>query len=146
MSRIAAAVVTVLIAATTWIACGGATEEASRAAAAPSADAAKPASDTPAPAPPPAGAGLYKNWGCAMCHGAEQQGNRFGPPLRALEPHWTAEDLAGYLADPPAFHDRDDRMREIVKTYEAMVMPAFDQYPESERLELARWLLTLKKK
>ncbi|ANM31685.1 hypothetical protein ABI59_22195 [Acidobacteria bacterium Mor1] len=77
-----------------------------------------------------------------MCHGKDQGGNRFGPTLRGLAPHWTADDMASYLLKPQSFHDRNDRMREIAKKYNTMVMPPYD-HPHADRLELATWILSL---
>ena len=114
-------------------ACGGGTGS-DGAGAAPG----EPAAD--ASAAPPPGLAHYDNWGCTMCHASNRKGTNFGPPLLELGPHWTVDDLAAYLADPPAFHDRE-RLKEMVAAYEGMVMPATEQ-PEDKRRELAEWLLT----
>jgi len=43
---------------------------------------------------------LWKDEGCATCHGAAAEGTRLAPDLRDKARHWTRETLLAYLADP----------------------------------------------
>lgn len=82
------------------------------------------------PTPPPgldeaqlAGWQAYLDLNCASCHGASREGKRSGPPLRGLAEHWSAEQLAGYLADPDAVVKANPRLAYKAEQY-AIAMPA----------------------
>lgn len=68
---------------------------------------------------------------CAGCHGATAEGV-IGPSLRGIsrKPHRTEDELMKVIEDPRAFGLNEK-------------MPAFAGLPESDRREIARWLVSL---
>lgn len=82
------------------------------------------------PTPPPGlnetqlvGWQTYVDLDCASCHGANREGKRSGPPLNGLAEHWSAEQLARYLADPDAMVKTNPRLAYKAEQY-AIAMPA----------------------
>jgi mono/diheme cytochrome c family protein len=82
------------------------------------------------PTPPPgldeaqlAGWQAYIDLNCASCHGESREGKRSGPPLKGLAEHWSAEQLARYLADPDAVVKANPRLAYKAEQY-AIAMPA----------------------
>lgn len=82
------------------------------------------------PTPPPglteaqlAGWQAYVDLDCASCHGESREGKRSGPPLTGLAEHWSAEQLARYLADPDAAVRATPRLAYKAEQY-AIAMPA----------------------
>ena len=82
------------------------------------------------PTPPPglnegqlAGWRAYLDLNCASCHGESREGKRSGPPLTGLAEHWSAEQLARYLADPDAVVRATPRLAHKAEQY-AIAMPA----------------------
>ena len=82
------------------------------------------------PTPPPgldeaqlAGWQAYVDLNCASCHGESREGKRSGLPLKGLAEHWSAEQLARYLADPDAVVRATPRLAYKAEQY-AIAMPA----------------------
>jgi mono/diheme cytochrome c family protein len=87
------------------------------------------------------GAQIYAMESCAICHGKQREGTRLGPPLIGLKAHWTEDKLVrDYFPDPVTFQNNDPRLREMLKTFNTMKMPAV-RIPEADQRALARWLL-----
>jgi mono/diheme cytochrome c family protein len=85
---------------------------------------------------------VYAMQSCAICHGKQREGSKLGPPLTGLKAHWTADQLVrDYFPDPVTYQNNDPRLREMLKTYNTMKMPAV-RLPEADQRALADWLLT----
>lgn len=84
------------------------------------------------------GAQLFVTQGCVRCHGATGSGSflGLGPDLRDKGPHWNADDLTRYLADPAAYAADDPRLGE-------REMPAYDVLDDTLRRRIAEHVLTL---
>jgi cytochrome c553 len=85
-------------------------------------------------------AALYAAEGCADCHGADGTGGTLGPALAQLRAHWTADELAAYLADPRPALAGDERLGRLGQPY-IMSMPDFRRLDQAKRLLLAEHLL-----
>jgi mono/diheme cytochrome c family protein len=59
-----------------------------------------------------AGQEIYVFEGCGACHGAGRKGTATGPSLERLRRHWSADELARFLADPRAY-PKDRRLEEL---------------------------------
>jgi len=92
----------------------------------------------PAPGTPEA---LYVDLGCAKCHGANRDGQRSGPPLRALAERWTEDSLLEYLADPKAVMETNPRLKYMAENFPIM-MPAYPHTPEEDLRRLAQFILS----
>lgn len=100
-----------------------------------------PGTGTAADAAPASGRELYVVHGCPVCHGAEGRGD--GPVAPTLDP--PPRDLR----DPSAYRVGSS-VEEIASTIEQGVlvfggsgMPAYAHIPAEERLELARYIVSL---
>lgn len=92
---------------------------------------------------PPSGQELYQRHGCALCHGPE--GRADGPVSATLNP--PARDLRN-----PATYRIGSTEEVIATTIEQGIlvfggsgMTPFGHIPEGERLELARYIVSLQK-
>jgi mono/diheme cytochrome c family protein len=66
---------------------------------------------------------IYARTLCGQCHGADRRGTIQGPPLEDLQQHWTADELAAYLAAPINYVDTRPRLRALADRYKVL-MPA----------------------
>jgi len=82
---------------------------------------------------------VYLAEGCAACHGRERQGGSMGPDLRRVRRHWSADELAKYLADPASHRQQQARLQRLSRRYAAQ-MPSFAALPEERRAALAAYL------
>ena len=89
------------------------------------------------------GAQLYERHGCALCHGPEGRGD--GPVAPTLDP--PPRDLGD-----PASYRIGPTEDEIAKTLEEGIlvfrgsgMPSYAHIPAEERMELARYIVTLQR-
>ncbi|MCZ6596852.1 MAG: c-type cytochrome [Planctomycetota bacterium] len=93
--------------------------------------------------PPPPGADgalIYELQNCANCHDEGLGGTSRGPGLVGLAQHWNAADLAGYLADPAAYLEDDERLQELEASHSGEMGP-YANLTLDQRTVLARWLL-----
>lgn len=90
----------------------------------------------------PAGGAIYDAAGCGACHDADRRGTDKAPSLLDLRQNWTADALAGYLADPDGFRkaNPNPRLEDLDAKYAERDMPPFDGTPDDRRA-LARWLV-----
>jgi mono/diheme cytochrome c family protein len=96
-----------------------------------------------APSGPAGGAELYRQQGCATCHGAAGEGAITGPDIRGAAARWGRDDLAAFLADPEAFVAKDPRLAQQKKKY-MMPMQSFGNLPPEQRLAIADHVLSLR--
>ena len=94
-------------------------------------------------APPPGASGseIYRQQGCASCHGDKRQGTSDGPTLMGLRAHWDPERLARYLEDPGAIRREDSRLRALDEQYPGE-KDAYDHLSIGQRRTLAWWLIS----
>ena len=85
---------------------------------------------------------LWKDEGCATCHGAAAEGTRLAPDLRDKAVHWTRETLLAYLADPTGYAQRDERLRAQMKGY-SQAMPTYKMLSPAELDVLVDHVLSL---
>jgi mono/diheme cytochrome c family protein len=85
---------------------------------------------------------LFEEESCTMCHGPEAEGTDLAPALRDLRGYWDEDRLVRYLEDPAAFAREDPTFDARRETVYEMEMPAYAHVPESDRRNLARWLLS----
>lgn len=98
--------------------------------------------DAPGGGEAPSGARLFVLANCTTCHGADGAGGVLGPPLRGLEPNWTRESLAAYLADPKAGLDSNPRLKTLSLNF-TMHMPPVTNFTPEQRLLIADHALAL---
>ncbi len=99
-----------------------------------------PEAEAPAVSTPvAAGQALYVKANCAMCHGDDRAGKALGPPLLALQQHWTADKMVAYFQDPQGYAANDARLAEQKKQF-SMKMPP-PSLSADELQILAQWLL-----
>jgi len=91
----------------------------------------------PAPGTPEA---LYVDLGCSKCHGANRDGQRSGPPLKALADRWTEDSLLEYLADPKAVMETNPRLKYMAENFPIM-MPAYPNASQEDLRKLAQFIL-----
>ncbi|GEM_PF-3142213 len=113
------------------------------------ADEQPPAEDQETPAPPTDGepyvnpdidaAALYRTTQCGFCHGDDLKGGRQGPPLTNLDRYWDTASLAGFLRDPAAYAEDDQRLVELGRQYNFAMLGT--RLSEENRIALAHWLL-----
>lgn len=84
---------------------------------------------------------LYREFGCAACHGEKGKGSGRGPALHGLSAHWQTETLAAYLRDPAAARAGDDRLRKLGQGYLPLAMPTFEDLRPEQSRALADYLL-----
>jgi mono/diheme cytochrome c family protein len=96
-----------------------------------------------APRAPRPIAKLWKDEGCATCHGANAEGTRLAPDLRDKATHWTREALSAYLKDPVGFASRDERLRAQMKGY-SQAMPTYKMLSQAELDTLVEHVLSLR--
>lgn len=99
------------------------------------------AGSSPSEAASPGGRELYVQNGCAVCHGADGRGD--GPVAATLDP--PPRDLRD-----PSTYRVGASLEEVASTIEKGVlvfggsgMPAYPHIPAEERLELARYIVSL---
>lgn len=86
--------------------------------------------------------GIYEEWGCGTCHGANGAGSPQGPALKNLAAHWQREALLGYLKAPAAARAGDERLKKLSQRYYPITMPAFDSLDRTALETLVDSLLT----
>lgn len=92
---------------------------------------------------PRTGAELWVLQGCITCHGKDGQGTPIAPSLRGVQAHWTRESLLEYLRNPPAYIQKDARLKEQKKGY-SQNMPVYGMLPQAHLDALADHVLGLK--
>ena len=87
-----------------------------------------------------AGAAVYRDLGCASCHGRNLQGTRGAPALEELDRHWSEAELVEYLQNPSRVQAETPRLQTLDRRY-SMSMPGAAQVDRARLAELARYLL-----
>ena len=66
---------------------------------------------------------LFKERGCATCHGADLKGTQMAPALQSNKKKWKKEALIQYITNPAAEKKKYPRLVEMSKNYTMMQMP-----------------------
>jgi len=96
------------------------------------------AGDATAPA---TGRELYLRHGCALCHGDQGRGD--GPVAPTLEPPpRDLHDASAYRVGA-SVEEIASTIQQGILVFQGTGMPAYAHIPEDERLELARYIVSL---
>ncbi len=84
---------------------------------------------------------IYKEAGCASCHGENLLGTKNGPSIVKLSESWSKKELVNFLRNPDEFSN-DKRILQVKGKFGNSFMPSFNTIDAQKLGKLAEYLLS----